>query len=112
MSARDRLRRPSLDRSAPVRRASTLFEPASADGENAGATEGLAGVMSRSVELGYRVVDEYIRQGRRARAARLSVAGNPSVLRGAPRARVFARARRGNQRDFAVTSPHRIASGV
>jgi hypothetical protein len=66
MSARDRLRRPSLDRSAPLRRASTLFEPASADGENAGATEGLAGVMSRSVELGYRVVDEYIRQGRRA----------------------------------------------
>src|SRR5215467_10619700 len=66
MSARDRLRRPSLDRSAPLRGASTLFEPPSADGENAGATEGLADVMSRSVELGYRVVDEYIRQGRRA----------------------------------------------
>ena len=69
MSASDRLRRPSLDRTAPLRRVSTLFAPPSGDGENArpGArSEGLADVMSRSVELGYRVVDEYIRQGRRA----------------------------------------------
>jgi len=52
-----------------VRRVSTLFEAPAGRGESApaeGRPEVLADVMSRSVELGYRVVDEYIRQAQRS----------------------------------------------
>src|SRR5438128_27418 len=64
VSASDRIRRPPLDRTEPIRAWSSLF--------GAGP---LNDVVTRSVELGYRVVDEYIRQGQKA-AARF---GSPSV---------------------------------
>jgi len=64
VSASDRIRRPPLDRTEPIRAWSSLF--------GAGP---LNDVVTRSVELGYRVVDEYIRQGQKA-AARF---GSPSL---------------------------------
>ena len=54
----DRIRRPPLDRTEPIRAWSALF--------GSGPGGSLTDVVSRSVELGYRVVDEYIRQGQRA----------------------------------------------
>jgi hypothetical protein len=69
-----RIKRPEPERTEPLRAWSMLF---GAGGRRAGArtSEGdrtsLNEVVSRSVDLGYRVVDEYIRQGQRA-AQRLS----------------------------------------
>jgi hypothetical protein len=74
MSDDERIRRPPLDRTRPIRNWSTLLgTPLGQAGpvENGDGTAGLGDVVSRSVELGYRVVDEYIRQGQRA-ANRLS----------------------------------------
>ncbi len=53
----DRIRRPPLDRTEPIRAWSALF--------GSGPGGSLNDVVSRSVELGYRVIDEYIRQGQR-----------------------------------------------
>jgi hypothetical protein len=76
MSISDRPKRPSPERTQPIRSWSTLFAVPSADGgdpdpppaapapESRGA--GLSDVVSRSVDLGYRVIDEYIRQGQKA----------------------------------------------
>ncbi len=74
MASNERITRPPLERTAPVRNWSTLLgAPARGDGganpEAGPAGEsrpGLGDVISRSVELGYRVVDEYVRQGQRA----------------------------------------------
>jgi hypothetical protein len=55
----DRVKRPVLERTQPVRSWSTLFSAPQPDGS-------LNDVVSRSVDLGYRVVDEYIRQGQKA----------------------------------------------
>ena len=55
MSSDDRIRRPSLDRTEPIRAWSSLLGGGP-----------LNDVVSRSVDLGYRVVDEYIRQGQKA----------------------------------------------
>jgi hypothetical protein len=72
MSARKRITRPQLERTEPMRHWPTLFGMA---GSGAPQTEGKAGpagrrslndAVSRSVDLGYRVIDEYIRQGQRA----------------------------------------------
>src|SRR5262245_7557453 len=70
--------RPSLERTEPVRSWSTLFgvPPAgTVEGESvsgaAKARPRLGDAISRSVELGYRVVDDYLQQGQRA-AQRLS----------------------------------------
>jgi hypothetical protein len=70
----DRFKRPILDRDSPIRSWSTLF--ATAPRGVAGSTpdgaamaerdDSLNGVVARSVDLGYRVVDEYIRQGQKA----------------------------------------------
>ena len=78
MSAKERLRRPKLERTQPFRRWSALFDVAES---GAGPSEkpaarraGGAGgedVVARAVDLGYRVIDEYIRQGQKA-ARRLS----------------------------------------
>jgi hypothetical protein len=73
----NRLRRPDLERSERVRSFSTLFGAPSAtaawaatppDG-NGGPS--LSYVVTHSVDLGYRIVDDYIRQGEKA-ARRLS----------------------------------------
>jgi hypothetical protein len=51
----DRIRRPPIDRTEPIRAWSALF-----------GSGPLNDAVTRSVELGYRVVDEYIRQGQKA----------------------------------------------
>jgi hypothetical protein len=59
MSDDSRIKRPALDRTEPIRNWSTLLGGAGAGGD-------LGDVVARSVDLGYRVVDEYIRQGQKA----------------------------------------------
>jgi hypothetical protein len=66
MSTDERVKRPEPERTGPVRNWSTLF--GGADTADAGS---LGDAVSRSVELGYRVVDEYVRRGQKA-AQRLS----------------------------------------
>jgi hypothetical protein len=74
MASNERITRPPLERTAPVRNWSTLLggptqanDGGTPDGATTGeARPGLSDVISRSVELGYRVVDEYVRQGQRA----------------------------------------------
>jgi len=57
MSTDDRIRRPALDRTEPIRAWSALLR---------GPGGSFNDVVARSVDLGYRVVDEYIRQGQQA----------------------------------------------
>jgi hypothetical protein len=74
--SKERIRRPQPSRTQPIRNLSTLFGggPRRAGGgeggdESARDTKGVASfgeAVSRSVELGYRVVDDYIQQGQRA----------------------------------------------
>src|SRR4030095_690583 len=73
----DRRTRPSLDRTKPVRSWSAALgtpgiapQPSTAP-EEAKPRPRLEDAVSKSVELGYRVVDDYIQQGQRA-AQRLS----------------------------------------
>src|SRR5437879_12006363 len=70
-----RIKRPPLERTKPVRNASTLFSPAGprrADGAGQRGPEppqqdrAADDVVSRSVDQGYRVIDDYIRQGQKA----------------------------------------------
>jgi hypothetical protein len=74
----DRIKLPPLDRTGPIRSwAAMLGANGASASSNAPASNGErpsapGDVISRSVELGYRVVDEYITQGRRA-AERLGV---------------------------------------
>jgi hypothetical protein len=62
----DRITRPEPERTQPIRSwTQTLFGmPPPANGERASAAP-LEDVVSRSVELGYRVVDDYLREGQR-----------------------------------------------
>lgn len=69
MSNDKRVRRPRPERTEPIRNWSTMFGGAP-DGDAAAPT-GMADVVQRSVDLAYRVVDEYVRQGQRT-AERLS----------------------------------------
>src|SRR5438128_6977170 len=71
MTTKKRVRRPEPDRTGPIRNWSALFgAPPARAPEDEGAAEArptsLGEAVSRSVELGYRVVDEYVRQGQRA----------------------------------------------
>ena len=75
MSSSDHVKRPPLERIQPIRNWSTLFKGPVAHGGSADAESAtgagtdhasLNDVVSRSVDLGYRVVDEYIRQGQKA----------------------------------------------
>ena len=76
MSSSDRPKRPAPERTQPIRSWSTLFSVPTPDREegdraaDASAAEprgaGLNDVVSRSVDLGYRVIDEYVRQGQKA----------------------------------------------
>jgi hypothetical protein len=67
MNEKERAKRPRLERTEPIRAFGGLFGFPAASGEGArtGAAS-LGDVVSRSVELGYRVVDEYVRQGQAA----------------------------------------------
>lgn len=73
MSDRPRIRRPPADRTEPIRNWSTMIGGPPVDGVPAGMAE----VVQRSVDLGYRVIDEYVRQGQRA-AERMSGRGGPT----------------------------------
>lgn len=64
MDSRDRITRPKPERTEPLRSWSALLGNSEADGNGRGATS-FDGVVSRSVEVGYRVVDEYLRHGQR-----------------------------------------------
>ena len=76
MSSDDRVKRPQLERNEAIRNWSTLFKRPVADGASTADPESAApggsehvslnDVVARSVDLGYRVVDEYIRQGQKA----------------------------------------------
>ncbi len=68
MSVRERIRRPELERTEPIRRWPTLFSGApQPEGDSASTPRrSLNDAVSRSVDLGYRIIDEYIRQGQRA----------------------------------------------
>jgi len=63
-----RVKRPHLERRNPLRSWSTLFAPPPAGGSEDEAAGEDAGddVVTRSVELGYRVIDDWMRQGQRA----------------------------------------------
>lgn len=61
MAARKRVTRPKLERKAPVRRWATIFGVPPESQSDAPSTEG--NPVSRGVDLGYRVIEEYIRQG-------------------------------------------------
>jgi hypothetical protein len=74
--SKERIRRPQPGRTQPIRNLSTLFgagprRAPEGDGVDDSARDGkrttsLGEAVSRSVELGYRVVDDYIQQGQRA----------------------------------------------
>lgn len=74
--SKERIRRPEPSRTQPIRNVSTLYgagprpapegEGAAASARDGAGVGSLGEAVSRSVELGYRVVDEYIRQGQRA----------------------------------------------
>ena len=83
MSTNDRIKLPPLERTDPVRNWSTLLNAASSaasTGEpasNGGQASGLGDVISRSVAIGYQVVEEYVRQGERA-ARRMTAKSSPT----------------------------------
>lgn len=70
MSSQKRVKRPSPARTQPVRNWSAIFGGAAANGSEAITDPASGGtvndLVTKSVQLGYRVVDEYIRQGQRA----------------------------------------------
>lgn len=69
MSDDTRAKRPTLERSAPIRSWSGLVRPPSDTGSTAASSAGgerLDDVIVRSVELGYRVIDDYIKRGQDA----------------------------------------------
>ena len=70
------MRRPRPERTEPIRNWSTMFGGAPT-GDAAPAT-GMADAVQRSVDLAYRVVDEYVRQGQRA-AERFSGRGGGAI---------------------------------
>ena len=80
MSTNERIKRPPLDRTGPVRNWAALLN-AAASAAGAGAAEengerasSFGDAISRSVALGYQVVEEYVRQGEKA-ARRVSDGG-------------------------------------
>lgn len=70
-----RTKRPPLPRTEPIRNWSTLFDAgkgASTNGAQSGTKNGQArgaDAVQRGVELGYRVIDDYLKQGARAAGA-------------------------------------------
>src|SRR5205823_14082767 len=67
---KERIKRPKLERTEPIRSWSALLGVPGAGGGDGRApgSASLEGVVSRSVELGYRVVEDYLRQGQRVAA--------------------------------------------
>jgi hypothetical protein len=75
------VRRPEVGRAEPIRNWETLFGPpphgsGSPDGPGRAAEGDANNPIARGVELGYRVMDEYVRQGQRAAGSRGGSAGS------------------------------------
>jgi len=84
MTARDRVKKPTLPRTRPNRSWSGLLGPDLAPESEAAAGDGAEEHEgAQGVDLGYRVIDEYLKVGRRA-AARTSGPTNPSAAAGDP----------------------------
>lgn len=71
MSGEERAKRPSLDRVTPIRSWNGLVRPPETPGpgrtaEEADSKDRVDDVIVRSVELGYRVIDEYVKRGQAA----------------------------------------------
>jgi hypothetical protein len=89
VTSKDRIRKPRLERTQPVRSWSTLFDAPNPSARHAERPprehasdpgERLSDVVARSVDLGYRVVDEYMREGQKAaRRLREGSGGERSV---------------------------------
>src|SRR5260370_18518775 len=61
--ASDRRKKPDLPRTEPIRSWSTLFGNGQTSAPFAGGSDVCADSVKRGVELGYRVIDDYIKQG-------------------------------------------------
>jgi len=77
----ERVRRPELRRTEPIRSWETLFGPppqgaGSPDVPDRAAEGDANNPIAKGVELGYRVMDEYVRQGQRAAGSRGGSAGS------------------------------------
>lgn len=97
-SDQHRIRRPKLPRTAARRSLSVLFVPPPAAATAGGAAAAGSGataapwndVIARSVELGYRVIDDYVRQGEQVArtfgspAAAAPAFGSPAAAAAAP----------------------------
>jgi hypothetical protein len=66
LMASDRIRRPPLDRTEPRRGWSTLFGTTPPLSDAAASAGGASDAIARSVDLGYRVIDDYITRGQQA----------------------------------------------
>ena len=84
MNDRERLHRDDPVRSGPYRSWSTLFRSSERDGGapagDRGPTSDWSDVVSRGVELGYRVIDEQIKQGQRVAEQIASQSYGPSAM--------------------------------
>lgn len=61
----ERVKRPRLERTAPKRSMSSLFGGSGGSADGQPGLGGIGDAVGRSVELGYRVVEDYIRQGQK-----------------------------------------------
>jgi len=80
----DHIKRPTLSRTSATRSAGQLFRQMMPDGTLAGAAGETpwSDVVSRSVELGYRVIDDYVRQGERMARGMRDGGANPQAMAG------------------------------
>jgi len=105
LSDRERLRRPEPVRSEPIRSWAGILGDAPAgsagDGEN---------LVSRSIDIGYRVVDEYLRQGRRAAQLWSERGSAPEAFR--EETQDFAARMLRNASDFAQTWIELLGTGA
>lgn len=79
MSQDERIKRPRPDRTGPIRGWSGIFGRPRGDA-GTGHAAGFDDVVTRSVELGYRVIDEYVRQGQRAAAGMRDRRADPEAF--------------------------------
>jgi hypothetical protein len=79
VSQDDRIKRPRPERTGPIRGWSGIFGRPTGTAGN-GHAPGFDDVVTRSVELGYRVIDEYVRQGQRAAAGMRAPRTDPEAM--------------------------------